>query len=136
MASPIGGNFNIPGQKQIQPNRNLGAQPVQNEVAAPGDQVQLSGPQAPAVEKQARSIQADPASVSTGGFEVATRSEKPSVQNSPDRLLMSGVQEIGGYKAPADGSGVTGLNSIASVCSTGMFQGLNGEYGQRNLFGN
>lgn len=136
MASSIGGNFNIPGQKQIQPNRNLGAQPAQNEVAAPGDQVQLSGPQAPAVEKQARSIQADPASVNTGGFEIATRSEKPGVQNSPDRLLMSGVQEIGGYKPPADGSGVTGLNSIASVCSTGMFQGLNGEYGQRNLFGN
>jgi len=135
MASSIGGHFNVPGNKQIQPNRNTGAKPAQNEVAAPGDQVHLSAPQAPAVEKQARSIQADPASVNTGNFEIATRSEKPGVKNSPDRLLMSGVQEIGGYTPAADGSGVTGLNSIASVCSTGVFQGLNGQYGQRNLFG-
>lgn len=133
MASPIGGNFNIPGQKHVQHNRGVGAQHTHNEVAAPGDEVQLSGPQAPAAEKQSRSVQADPASVNTGGFEIATR---PTVQKSPDRLLMSGVQEIGGYHPPADGSGVTGLNSIASVCSTGVFQGLNGEYGQRNLFGN
>ncbi len=135
MASSIGGNFNVPGNKQIQPNRNIGAKPAQNEVAAPGDQVQLSGPQAPAVEQHTRSIQADPASLNTGGFEIAARSEKPAVQNSPDRLLMSGVQEIGGYQPPSDGSGVTGLNSINSVISSGMFQGLNGEYGQRNLFG-
>ncbi|MBX3172698.1 MAG: hypothetical protein KF760_35195 [Candidatus Eremiobacteraeota bacterium] len=135
MASSIGGNFNVPGNKQIQPNRHTGAKPAQNEVAAPGDQVQLSGPQAPAVEKQTRSLQADPASVPTGGFEIAIRSEKPGVQNSPDRLLMSGVQEIGGYTPPADGSGVTGLNSINSVVSSGMFQGLNGQYGQRSLFG-
>jgi hypothetical protein len=135
MASSIGGNFNIPGQKQIQPNRNIGAKPTQNEVAAPGDQVEFSAPQAPVAEKQTRTVQADPASVNTGGFEIATRSEKPAVRNSPDRLLMSGVQEIGGYKAPADGTGVTGLNSIGSVVSSGMFQGLNGQYGQRSLFG-
>lgn len=135
MASSIGGNFNVPGNKQIQPNRSTGAKPAQSEVAAPGDQVHLSGPQAPAVEMQTRSIQADPATVNTGGFEIATRSEKPSVQNSPDRLLMSGVQEIGGYQQPSDGSGVTGLNSINSVISSGMFEGLNGQYGQRNPFG-
>jgi hypothetical protein len=67
-------------------------------------------------------------------LEVSVRSEKPALHNVPDRLLMGGLQEIGGYNPPADGSGVTGLNSIASVVASGTFQGLNGTYGQRSPF--
>ncbi|MBS2038134.1 hypothetical protein JST97_24325 [bacterium] len=136
MAGPIGGNFNIPGQKSVSNNRNLGAPAQGNQDAGlPGDLVSISGaPSTPKADKQDRlTSTADPASTPTG-FEVSVRSEKPAVNHAPDRLLMGGIQEIGGYTPPADGSGVTGLNSIASVVASGTFQGLNGTYGQRSPF--
>lgn len=135
MAGPIGGNFNIPGQKSVSNNRNLGAPSQGNqEVNVPGDQVSISGaPSTPKADKQDRLTSAgEPAS--TPGFEVAVRSEKPAFNKVPDRLLMGGVQEIGGYTPPSDGTGVTGLNSLASVVASGTFQGLNGTYGQRSPF--
>lgn len=136
MAGPIGGNFNIPGQKGIQTNRNVGGGASGNqEASAPGDQVSISGaPSAPATDKQDRLTTGNDPASTPAGFEVSVRSEKPAVNNAPDRLLMGGVQEIGGYTPPADGSGVTGLNSIASVIASGTFQGLNGTYGQRSPF--
>ena len=138
MASSIGGNFNVPGQKAIQPNRNIGAAAQgKEEISAPGDQVQLSAPQAPVSEKQTRSLTSTPAESSSVTLELNPRgNETVTIRNSPDRILMGNVQSVSSYQAPADGSGVSGLNSLQSVVSTGMFVGLNGEYGQRNPFAN
>ncbi|MFN8606839.1 MAG: hypothetical protein U0931_04865 [Vulcanimicrobiota bacterium] len=136
MASSIGGNFHVPGQKGVHGNRNLGNVPQEGQPAnLPGDQVSISGtPTQPRADRQDRlTTTGDPAST-PAGLEVSLRSEKTTINNVPDRLLMGGVQEIGGYTPPADGSGVTGLNTIASVVASGTFQGLNGTYGQRSPF--
>jgi hypothetical protein len=44
MANSIGGGFNIPGQKAIQPNRNTNAPKGQEEVSAPGAMTLLLRP--------------------------------------------------------------------------------------------
>jgi len=138
MASSIGGNnFHISGQKSVQPNRNIGAPKGNEETSAAGDEVQLSAPQTPVSEKQTRQTTSTPAESTQVALESNPRgNESVTVRNAPDRILMSDVQTVSSYKAPSDGSGVSGLNSLQSVVSTGMFVGLSGEYGQRNLFGN
>ena len=151
MASGINsGNINFP-----QTPKNSGAKSVPQkapDAAISGDIVQLTGTgfAAPVVAGLVAGIaQANPdlspaeikdliVKTADNGVVNLKAALAAATQRSPIRMSMdetSGIGAIGDSKKSNDGHGLTGLNSINSVVSSGRFEGLNGSYGEKRLFG-
>ena len=151
MASGIpSNNFNAP--KLV---KNFGANPAPSapqEQAPPSDQVQLSGtgfaaPRVAGLAAQILQVSPDitPAemkqlliSTSKDGVVSPEAALTAALNRSPVNLSMdetSGIGPIGDSQKADNGHGLTGLNSLNSVVSSGKFEGLNGSYGAGRNFG-
>lgn len=149
MAS-ISGNFQFPSDKGIPIRPQTSVTPKQE--SNPNDLVTLSGTASPSVAGLAAQMLGSnpdlkPADVkeilqstSEGGVVNARAAlEEAVARRVPTTLMMEdahGVSAVGSPKASDEGLGLTGLNSLASVVSSGRFEGLNGSYGPgKGLFG-
>jgi subtilisin family serine protease len=149
MASGISGNFNFPNQPK---NYGINTVPAAASEKLPDDSVQLTGtgfaaPMVAGLAAQMACANPDlsPAeikslltSTSTEGVVNPEAALKAALNRSPVHLSMdetSGVGLIQDSLKADNGHGLTGLNTISSVVSTGRFEGLNGSYGENRLFG-
>lgn len=146
----ISGNFNFPSDKGFS-TRSKVSQAGEKAAEVVGDSVHLvgTGMASPMVAGLVASMasanpELKPAeikellkSTSDHGVINPQAAMQAAVNRSPMTLSMDeayGISAVGDSQRAAKGDGLTGLNSIASVVSSGRFEGLNASYGEKRLF--